>query len=96
MDADAQTAIVAGPPGLLARIRGRTPDGDLSPRNTTEPTPHASLMDEMLWKLVALLLVTWLVLLTAKIRLGGWSHALFLAVILLGVFEIMRGRRPAG
>jgi hypothetical protein len=50
----------------------------------------------MLWKLVALLLVTWLVLLTAQIRLGGWSHALFLAVILLGVFEIMRGRRPAG
>jgi hypothetical protein len=63
---------------------------------TSEPTLHASLMDEMLWKLVGLLLITWLILLTAQIRLGGWSHALFLAVIVLGVFEIMRGKRPAG
>ena len=50
----------------------------------------------MLWKLVGILLAMWLVLLTAQIRLGGWSHALFVAVILLGVAQIMRGERPAG
>ena len=50
----------------------------------------------MLWKLVGILLAIWLVLLTAQIRLGGWSHALFVAVILLGVAQIMRGERPVG
>jgi hypothetical protein len=50
----------------------------------------------MLWKLAGSLLALWLVLLTAQVRLGGWSHSLFAAVILIGVFEIMRGNRPAG
>ena len=50
----------------------------------------------MLWKVVGVLLVIWLVLLTAQIRLGGWSHALFVGVIAIGLIEILRGRRPAG
>ena len=50
----------------------------------------------MLWKLVVILLAFWLVLLTARIHLNGWEHALFLAVVLLGVFEIIRGKRPVG
>ena len=50
----------------------------------------------MLWKLVVILLAIWLVFLTARIHLSGWEHAFFLAAVLLGVFEIMRGKRPAG
>ncbi len=50
----------------------------------------------MLWKLVGFLLVIWLVLLTTRIRLNGWSHAPFAAVVAIGVFEIMRGKRPVG
>ena len=50
----------------------------------------------MLWKLAGVLLVVWLVLLTAQIRLGGWSHALFALVVMIGVFQILRGRKPAG
>lgn len=50
----------------------------------------------MLWKLVGVLLAIWLVLLTAQIRLGGWSHSFFVAVILIGVFQVMRGEKPAG
>ena len=29
-------------------------------------------------------------------RLAGWSHAFFVLVVLIGVFQIMRGRKPAG
>jgi hypothetical protein len=50
----------------------------------------------MLWKLAVVLLLLWLVLLTAQIRLGGWSHSLFVAVILIGVVQILRGEKPAG
>lgn len=50
----------------------------------------------MLWKVAVALLLLWLVLLTAEIRLGGWSHSLFIAVILIGVVQILRGEKPAG
>lgn len=50
----------------------------------------------MLWKILGVLLILWLILLTAQIRLGGWTHGLFVLVILIGVVEILRGRRPAG
>ena len=50
----------------------------------------------MLWNLAGILLVIWLVLLTAQIRLGGWSHGFFLLVVLIGVFQILRGEKPAG
>jgi hypothetical protein len=50
----------------------------------------------MLWKLAALMLGIWLILLTAQIRLGGWSHAFFLLVVVIGVFQILRGEKPAG
>ena len=50
----------------------------------------------MLWKLVGILLLIWLVLLTAQVRLGGWIHGLFVLVIFIGLIEILRGRKPAG
>ena len=53
-------------------------------------------MIPVLWKLTGVLLAIWLVLLTAQVRLGGWSHGFFVAVILIGVVQIMRGERPAG
>lgn len=43
----------------------------------------------MLWKIFVVLLVAWLVLLVSRHTFGGAAHALFVAAIVIGLFQIL-------
>jgi hypothetical protein len=43
----------------------------------------------MLWKVFVALLVIWLVLLVSRHTLNGWAHVIFVAAVLLGLFQIL-------
>lgn len=47
----------------------------------------------MLWKVFVVLLVTWLVLIVSRVTLGGAIHLLFVADVLIGLFQILWRRQ---
>jgi hypothetical protein len=43
----------------------------------------------MLWKVFVVLLVAWLVLFVSRHTFGGTVHGLFVAAILIGLYQIL-------
>lgn len=43
----------------------------------------------MLWKVLAALLVAWLILLVSRHTFGGFAHLLFVAAVIIGLVQIL-------
>ena len=46
-------------------------------------------MDCMLWKVFAALLAGWLVLVVSRHTFGGAAHIVFVAAVVIGLFQIL-------
>jgi len=47
------------------------------------------------WIAVVTLLVIWLVLIVSRHTLDGWGHGFFVASVVLGLYQILAGRKVA-
>jgi hypothetical protein len=47
----------------------------------------------VLWKILVALLVVWLILLVSRHTLGGYAHILFVAAVVIGLYQILWRRR---
>ena len=48
-----------------------------------------------MWTAVVTLLVIWLVLIVSRHTFEGWGHGFMVAAVVLGLFQILAGRKIA-
>ena len=56
--------------------------------------PPGTLTD--MWTAVVTLLAVWLVLIVSRQTLGGWGHGFFVSSVVLGLYQILAGKKVDG
>jgi hypothetical protein len=49
-----------------------------------------------MWTAVVTLLAVWLVLIVSRQTLGGWGHGFFVSSVVLGLYQILAGKKVDG
>jgi hypothetical protein len=47
----------------------------------------------VLWKILVALLIAWLILLVSRHTLNGYAHILFVAAVVIGLYQILWRRQ---